>query len=204
MSNSYAAPVLKAALLAVVAAALAACGTKPQKEAEAECVFPQSTQKAPSWVCSQGGGIEGVAIWAPGSFQKTAAGAAFQQDQATLNGRTRLAQQVRTVVTNGLKQAILTTGAGSGETVDQVASSASKSITAETLVGSRVYRTTYAPDGTMFVLVGIDETTAKRVVDQAVKTSMNNDKAQWQQVQGAKLQADLSAEVYKLGTQSMR
>jgi hypothetical protein len=56
----------------------------------------------------------------------------------------------------------------------------------------------------MFVLVGVDESTSKRVVQQAVQTSMNNDRAQWQQFQGAKLQADLAAEVYKLGTQTMR
>ncbi len=190
---------------AIAAAAVLAGCAKPKKAAEevADCVFPQTSAKAPMWVCSQGS-VEGVAIWAPGSYQKTAAGAAFQQDQATLNGRTRLAQQVRSVVTSGLKQAIQTTGAGSSETVDQVASSAAKSISAETLVGSRVFRTAYAPDGTMFVLVGVDEATAKRVVQNAVQTSMNNDRAQWQQLQGAKLQADLSAEVYKLGTQSMR
>jgi len=190
-------------IMLVAAAALAACGTKSKKEEVAECVFPQTTAKAPQWVCSQGA-VEGVAVWAPGSFQKTAAGPAFQQDQATLSGRTRLAQQMRVVVTSGIKAAIQTTGAGATETVDQVASSAAKSISVETLVGSRVFRTAYAPDGTMFVLVGVDESTAKRVVDQAVRTSMNNDRAQWQQFQGAKLQADLSAEVYKLGTQNMR
>ncbi len=71
-------------------------------------------------------------------------------------------------------------------------------------MGSRVFRQTTGPDGTMYVLVGVDEGTAKRVVQQAVQTSMNNDRAQWQQFQGAKLQADLAAEVYKLGTQTMR
>jgi|JI8StandDraft_2_1071088.scaffolds.fasta_scaffold21279_3 hypothetical protein len=189
--------------LVAVAVALAGCAKPKKAEEVAECVFPQTTAKAPMWVCSQGA-VEGVAVWATGSYQKTAAGAAFQQDQATLNGRTRLAQQMRVVVTSGLKAAIQTTGAGASETVDQVASSASKSISAETLVGSRVFRTAYAPDGTMFVLVGVDEAAAKRVVQQAVQTSMNNDRAQWQQFQGAKLQADLAAEVYKLGTQNMR
>lgn len=191
-------------ILAVgVALALLGCA-KPQKLAEqAECVFPQSSAKAPIWVCGQGV-LEGVAVWAPGSFQKTAAGAAFQQDQATLVGRVRLAERMQSVVTAGVTSYIGTTGAGKSETVDQVASSTAKSITSATLVGSRVFRTAYGPDGTMFVLVGMDESSAKRVVEQAVATSMNNNRAQWQQVKGAQAQAELSAEVYKLGIQSMR
>lgn len=193
-------------MAAAVALALVGCASKPKPqkiEEQAECVFPQSSAKAPTWVCGQGT-LDGVAVWAPGSYQKTAAGAAFQQDQATLSGRVRLAQQMRTMVTAGVKAHINTTGSGKSETVDQVASSTANSITAETLVGSRVFRTAYGPDGTMFVLVGVDEAAAKRVVDQAVATSMNNNRAQWQQVKGAQAQAELSAEVYKLGLQSMR
>lgn len=193
-------------MAAAVAIALVGCASKqkPQKiEEQADCVFPQTSAKAPIWVCGQGV-LEGVAVWAPGSYQKTGAGAAFQQDQATLSGRVRLAQQMRTMVTAGVKAHINTTGSGKSETVDQVASSTANSITAETLVGTRVYRTAYAPDGTMFVIVGMDEANAKRVVDQAVGTSMNNNRAQWQQVKGAQAQAELSAEVYKLGLQSMR
>jgi hypothetical protein len=186
-----------------VALTLVGCGGKPKKEEVAECVFPQTTQRAPGWVCNQSG-IEGVAVSEMGSYQKTPAGVAFQQDQATLSGRARLAQRFRAVVTSGMKQAIQTTGAGQSATVDQVASTAANSVSAETLVGSRVYRTAYSPDGTMFVLVGIDEAGAKRVVEQAVATSMNNNRAQWQQLQGAKMQTDLAAEVYKLGVQSMR
>jgi hypothetical protein len=192
-------------LIAVaVALALAGCANKPKKEEIPDCVFPQTKERAPQWVCQQGPVVEGAAISAVGSWQKTGAGVAFQQDQATLVGRTRLAQQMRVLVTSGLKQAIQTTGAGSAETVDQVASSASKSISNETLVGSKVIRTAYAADGMLYVLVAVDEAGAKRVVDQALKTSMNNDRAQWQQFQGAKLQADLAAEVYKLGSQGMR
>ncbi len=194
------------ALSAVVVLGLSACGSKPKTqkiEEQAACVYPQSSAQAPIWVCGQGV-LEGVAVWSPGSYQKTAAGAAFQQDQATLNGRVRLAQQMRTMVTAGVKAHIQTTGGGASETVDQTASSTANSITAETLVGSRVFRTAYGPDGTMFVLVGLDENAAKQVVTQAVATSMNNNRAQWQQVKGAQAQGELAAEVYKLGVQSMR
>lgn len=111
---------------------------------------------------------------------------------------------MKTMVTAGVKAHVATTGSGKSETVDQVASSTANAITAETLVGSRVYRTAYAPDGTMFVLVGLDEGMAKRVVEQAVSTSMNNNRAQWQQVKGAQAQSELAAEVYKLGIQSMQ
>jgi hypothetical protein len=194
------------AMGATVALVLVGCASKPKPqkiEEQAACVYPQTSAQAPIWVCGQGT-LDGVAIWAPGSYQKTAAGAAFQQDQATLSGRVRLAQQMRTMVTAGVKAHIATTGGGASETVDQVASSTANSITAETLVASRVFRTAYGPDGTMFVLVGVDEAAAKQVVSQALATSMNNNRAQWQQVKGAQAQGELSAEVYKLGVQSMR
>jgi hypothetical protein len=191
--------------LTIVAVALALAGCAKQKKAEevAECVFPQTTAKAPAWVCSQGS-VEGVTLWATGSYQKTAAGAAFQQDQATLNGRVRLAQQIRTTVTGLVKNAMQTTGSGNTETVDQVASSTARSVTAETISGSRVFRTAYAPDGTMFVLVGVDQANLAKTVQQAAQTSMNNDRATWQKVEGAKLMAELNAEVYKLQPQGMR
>jgi len=189
--------------LAAAALLAAGCASKAPKMAEADCVFPQTKEKAPPWVCRQGN-VEGVAVWEIGSWQKTGAGVGFQQDQAALSGRTRLAQQMRSVVSSGLKQFMGTTGAGATETVDQVASSTAKSISNESLVGSKIMRTVYAPDGTVYVLVGIDEAAAKKIVAQAVQTSMNNDRAQWQQLKGAQAQADLSAEIYKLGTQGMR
>lgn len=194
-----------ACLTATSVVVLAGCQTSGgQREPDPDCVFPQTQARAPVWVCRQGTGPEGAAIWDVGSYQKTAAGVAFQQDQAALNGRSRLVQQMRSVVTSGLKQAIETTGAGKSETVDQLASSTAKLISSETLIGSRVFRTAYAPDGTAYVLVGIDEAGARRVIDTAVKTSQNNDRAQWQTVQSARLQVDLSAEIYKLGAQGLK
>jgi LPP20 lipoprotein len=187
-----------------VALALAGCAKQKKTEEVAACTFPGSSQKAPSWVCGIGGAVEGAAVWAAGSYQKTQAGVAFQEAQAMLNGRAQLVQQMRSVVSSGVKQATQTTGSGSSETVDQVASNTAKLISSETLVGSRKFAQVSGPDGTLYVLVGVDEAAAKRVVQQAVQTSMNNDRAQWQQFQGAKLQADLAAEVYKLGTQTMR
>ena len=37
-----------------VALALAGCAKQKKTEEVAECVFPQTTNKAPMWVCSQG------------------------------------------------------------------------------------------------------------------------------------------------------
>jgi hypothetical protein len=103
-----------------------------------------------------------------------------------------------------VKQYVETTGAGSSETVDKVNTSVSKLITAETLVGSKVFRSANSANGHLYVLVGLDPTLAKQQTEQALKTSMNNDRAAWQQFKGAQNQAELAAEIYKLGEQKPR
>jgi hypothetical protein len=190
-------------LLAVFTAlALVGCAKPKKTEEVAECVFPQTKERAPMWVCDAP--VEGVRLSAVGTWQKTGAGIGFQKDQATLDGRVKLAQQMRTFIANKVQQFAATTGSGTTETVDQVASSVSKGITAETLKGSKVFRTAYAADGRVYVLVGMDPTTTEEAGKAALQTSMNNDRAQWQQFQGAKAAADLSAEIYKMGEQKMR
>jgi len=187
-------------LVSAVAVALAACTTAappaPAAPARvAECVFPNSDKAAPLWVCD--GPAEGVAVAATGSHPKTAAGVDFQKTHAATSARVKLATAMKTRVTNMIKQYAETTGVGDKETVDAVYTSATKQITDETLVGSKIMRSAQAPDGTMYVLVGLDETSAAKATEAVVKSSMNNEKALWQKFQAGKAQDELAADIAK-------
>ena len=192
-------------VLALTAAAIAltgCMGSKPKKAAEAPpgCVWPDAPKvQAPLWICDAP--VEGVAVSAVGSHDKSAAGPAFMKDQATAAARVRLAQQMKVHVTNMIKQYAETTGAAGSETVDKVNTSVSKLITMETISGSRVFRSLTSPTGATYVLVGLDPKRAEQQTEAAVKTSMRNERALWQQFKAAKSQDELAAEISKLKAQ---
>ncbi len=191
--------VLMSSLLAV---ALTGCfggkkEVKPEPRIAAECVFPDVPNvAAPLWVCDAP--VEGVAVSAVGSHAPSAAGPAFMKEQAAASARVQLAQQMKVTVNNMVKQYVETTGAASAETVDKVNTSVSKLITAETLTGSRVFRSTTSPNGAMYVLVGLDPTVTKEAVEKVLKTSMNSDQALWQQFKAKKGQEELAEDIAKM------
>lgn len=181
-------------LTGVVVLAVAACSSPPAKvEQVAECVFPGSDKAAPLWVCD--GPVEGMTVGAVGSAAKSDAGAAFMKQMAATDARVQLAQNMKVQVQNMIKQYAETTGAGSKETVDRVNTSVTKQITDQTLQGTKIFRSIVAPDGTMYVLVGLDEAAAQKLTETAVKTSMNNDQAAWQQFKAQKGQDELAADI---------
>ncbi|HEY0666314.1 MAG TPA: LPP20 family lipoprotein [Gallionella sp.] len=185
-------------LSAVLLMGLSACGSTPAKVAVApECTFPNSMPKeaAPGWVCDEP--VPGIAVSAVGSAQKSKAGIAFMKQMAAADGRVQLAQSVRIQVANMIKQYAETTGAADQETVDQVNSSVTKQITNESLSGTKILKSTTGPDGTLYVLVGLDEEAAQKITETAIKTSMNNDRAAWQQFRAQKGQDELAAEIAK-------
>jgi hypothetical protein len=158
-----------------------------------DCVWPSTSQAAPGWTCDEP--VEGVDVSAIGIYEKSAAGLQFQKDQAAAAARVTLAQQMKVHVANMVKQYVETTGAGSSETMDKVNSSVSKLITNETLEGSRIFKSAVSPTGAMYVLVGFDEKVAARKTEQVLKTSMNNDKALWQQFKAKQGQDELAAAI---------
>ena len=174
---------------------LSGCASEPPKVAAPECVFPNSQQAAPGWVCNMP--VDGVTVSAVGMAQKSGAGLAFMKQMAMTDARVQLAQTVRVRVTNMVKQYAETTGAANQETVDQVNTSVTKQITDETLVGTKLLRTITGPDGTLYALVGLDEASAQQIAETALRTSMNNDKAAWQQFRAQKGLAELAAEIAK-------
>jgi len=182
-------------LISAVALGLAACSTPAKKDVISECVFPGTDKSAPLWVCDAP--VEGMTVGAVGSTQKSEAGAAFMKQMATTDARVQLAQSMKVQVQNMIKQYAETTGAGSAETVDRVNTSVTKQITDQTLQGTKVFRSIVAPDGSMYVLVGLDEASAQKLTETAIKTSMNNDRAAWQQFKAQKGQDELAADIAK-------
>lgn len=163
------------------------------KSAALPCVWPGTKEPAPGWTCDEK--VDGVEVSAVGIYEKTAAGLQFQKDQATAAGRVVLAQQMRVHVTNMVKQYAEATGAGTSETVDKVNTSVSKLITNEVLDGSRVFRSAVSPGGALYVLVGFDPKLAARKTEDVLKTSMNNDRALWQQFKAKQAQDELAAAI---------
>jgi len=185
-------------LLAGVAmtALLAGCGGKT-KEDVADCVFPDAPgTEAPGWICDEP--VEGVEISAVGSAEKSAAGHDFMKQMAATSARVQLAQRMKVKVQNMIKQYVETTGAADQETVDKALTSVTKQITNETLVGTKIYKTRTSPTGSLYVLLGMDPNSVETAAQNAIKTSMNNERALWQQFKAQKAQDELAVEISKM------
>ncbi len=173
---------------------LTGCGSDEVKEAAADCVFPdEPTTDAPGWVCDQP--VEGVEVSAVGVAEKTAAGHSFMKNMAATDARVQLAQSMKVHVQNMVKQYAETTGAADSETVDKVNTSVTKQITDESLVGTKIFKTRTSPNGALYVLLGMDANMAAQATENALKTSMGNDKALWQQFKAQKAQDELAADI---------
>ena len=186
-------------LSAVIASGIAGCGSAPTKAEKlaqlADCTFPNSKEPAPGWVCDQP--VEDMPVTAVGSAAKSDAGHEFMKQMAATGARVQLAQNMKVQVQNMIKQYVETTGAASKETVDRVNTSVTKQITDQSLQSTRIVRSVTGPDGTLYVLMGLDESMAQKLTEAAIKTSMNNDQAAWQQFRAKKGQDELAADIAK-------
>lgn len=187
-------------MTAVAVVALAACGTKkPREEVRADCTFPENpSEKAPLWVCPPYA-VEGVKDTGFGTHQKSGAGYQFSLDQAAAKARASLATQMKVRVSQLIKDYAGTTGAGATETVDRAAESVTRQFTSETVAGSKIMRSSVDAKGNVYVVVGLDADAARRQVEGAMQTSMRNQPALWQQFRASQGQAELAAEIYKMG-----
>ncbi|HED32767.1 MAG TPA: hypothetical protein ENJ08_00925 [Gammaproteobacteria bacterium] len=182
-----------------ISAFMTGCGNTKDDEV-AECVFPDAPgTAAPEWVCDRP--VEGVEFSAVGSADKSGAGHDFMKSMAATSARVQLAQNLKIQVQNMVKQYVETTGAADSETVDKVLTSVSKQITNETLIGTKVFKTRTSPTGTLYVLVGMNASSVEEASKTALKTSMNNERALWQQFKAQKGQDELAADIAKMKTE---
>lgn len=167
------------ALAGLIVASITGCSSKqaPKKE-EFDNRCKQENVLAPKWTCNPmvEGAYAGVGI-----AQKSAAGMGHMRRVALANGRSDLAQQIKSQVKDKVETFTSTTGVGSGETVDQVNTAVSKQIAKVDLQGSKGVQTWNAPSGSLYMLVTVPESTVNNEVKSAVKSSFKNDNALWQQ-----------------------
>ena len=183
-----------------VAVMLTACGKDDSIMEITECVFPDAPdEEAPYWVCDQP--VEGLAVSAVGVAEKSAAGHSFMKNMAATDARVQLAQRMQVQVQNMVKQYAETTGAADSETVDKVNTSVTKQITDQSLLGTKIYKTVTSPDGALYVLLGMDENATAEVTQNALRTSMRNDAALWQQFKAQKAQDELAASIAEMKQQ---
>ncbi len=176
-----------------VIALLAACGDDI-KQAAPECVFPDAPDSpAPGWICGQA--VEGAAVSAVGVAEKSAAGHSFMKNMAATDARVQLAQAMKVQLQNMVKQYAETTGVADAQTVEKVNTSVTRQITDQTLVGTRIYKMRTSPNGALYVLLGMDSGATAAAAEKALRTSMNNDRALWQQFKAQKAQGELAAAI---------
>ena len=168
-------------LAGLVVTSITGCGATPApKQAEPDFRCKQENVLAPKWTCVPmvEGAYAGVGI-----SQKSAAGMGHMKRVALANGRSDLAQQIKSQVKDKVETFTRATGNGDQETVDAVTTAVSKQVAKVDLQGSKGVDSWQAPSGALFMLVTVPESTVNKEVKAAVKTSMKNDQALWQQFQ---------------------
>jgi hypothetical protein len=135
----------------------------PAKDAkvtkEKKCVFPKSRKRAPIWICNAH--TDGLAVTAVGSAVKSGAGISFMEQMAAADARVNLARDLRVSVQNKIKGSEDST---SKDAADQDGAIITK-ISNDSLQGTRIVKSAYGPNGTLYVLVGLDETSANKLIE---------------------------------------
>lgn len=187
--------ITKALFALVFTLGISACVTPPiEVEKVAACVFPDSDNEAPQWVCD--GRVEGVIVGAVGSAERSDAGIAFMKQIAANKARVQLARNMKVQAGNMIRQYAEIT-AGSEDAVDGATTSVIGRFTDQTLDGSRIFMSIVAPDGEMFVLVGLDQPATEKLAEAAVKNSLSNNPSAWKKFKSKKSQDELAAEISK-------
>jgi len=180
---------LSITITALTAITFSACSDEPkptQNDTIASTInefgCKQEDVAAPRWTCIPiiDGSYAGVGI-AP----KSAAGMGHMRRVALANGRSDLAQQIKSQVKDKVEVYTGTTGNGIQETVDQVTTAVSKQLANVSLENSKGIDVWTAPSGTLFMLVVVPESNINKKVKETVKdtvsSSYKSDNALWQQ-----------------------
>jgi len=121
-----------------------------------KCVFPKSLKRAPDWVCNAH--ADGLAVAAVGSAAKSDAGISFMEQMAAADARTRLARSVR----EPRQKKIAGSKGSANKNTAERDGALTTSITNESLQSTKILKSAYGPDGTLYVLVGLDEASVHR------------------------------------------
>lgn len=124
-----------------------------------KCLFPKTRKRAPDWVCNAQ--TDGLAVAAVGSFEKSKAGISFMKQMAAADARAHLAQKLRGAV----HDKILDSTGSANKVQNERDNALLTRITNKSLRGTKIVKSVYAPNGTLYVMVGLDETNKKNMID---------------------------------------
>lgn len=152
------------------------------------CYFKETKEEAPAWVCTRY--MENL-VSGVGSYPDSQASQNLAFQVAQQRARVELAKTLQVRLKSSLESYESKIGAGTNQRLDEHVEAVAKSRIAIPLHGSRVYSSVYAPDGTLFVLVGVDEQLAKKNIKLALKTSFNDRESEWVKGEAEKAYAEL-------------
>ena len=168
------------AIASMLAIVISGCSSKTATAVEEEADFrcKQENVLAPKWTCipMADGAYAGVGV-----AYKSQAGMAMMRRVALANGRSDLAQQIKTLVKDKISIYTGTTGVGGSETVDQASEAVTKQVAKVDLVGSKMIDLWTAPSGAIYMLVTVSKNDANKQIKENIKSSYNNERALWQQ-----------------------
>ncbi len=187
--------ILKGLLIISIASAIfTGCSSKNPNISEA--YVDAELKDAPIWVMIPE--FEGY-IAELGSASKNAGNNfSYQREEAMGNARDNIAKQISIKVNNMFKSFKAVTGSGKNSTFDKSSEKVSKQIASQSLRGTKIKETWISRSGTLYVLMIIDTKIVQDYMENAVKTSFNNDRAMYQKFIASKAQGELSQELEKL------
>jgi len=139
--------------------------------------------------------LAGLAVSAVGSAPPSAAGYGAMKTQAASAGRDWLVDHLRAFAGRRLQAYAAAQGALDADRLRDMQASVEGYITKTTVLGSRVYRTATSPSGTLYVLVGLSDSLARRQLRDALRASMQNEPALWRPLLAGRDGAGLAAEI---------
>jgi len=186
--------------LTLVATAITGCSSKKVEPKKQKVYTPTFTCKqegvaAPKWTCipEVPGFYAGVGV-----AEKSAAGIAHMRRVALMNGRSDLAQQIKSKIKDKMEGFTRATGNGSAETVDKVTTAVTKQVAKVDLKNSKAIDMWNAPSGAIYMLVTVPESSVNQEVKKAYKntvdSSFQNNNALWQQFQSKQALENLDKE----------
>jgi ribosomal protein S20 len=166
-------------LAGAIAATITGCGgVTPEPKAEADFSCHQENVQAPEWTCNPmvEGAYAGLGIGKSKNLS-------MKRRMAMAEGRSDLAQQIKSQVKDKVEKFTRSTGGGDQETIDQVTTAVTKQVAKVDLSGSKAVASWTSPSGALYLLVTVPESVVNGEVKESVKTSFKNDQALWQQFQ---------------------
>ena len=123
-----------------------------------KCTFPKSRKRAPAWICNKH--AEGLTVTALGFAPRSRAGISFMEQMALADARSHLVQEMRIAVEKRLNGDVPAGKAATGQSGELLTR-----ITDQTLQGTTIEKRANGPHGSLYVLVGLDEANANRLIE---------------------------------------